>query len=306
MSGVSDAVSDLEFFVLLAGAGSLTNAAQQLGVTSPTVSKRLAALEHRLGVRLMNRTTRRVSLTAEGEAYLNEGARLLGELHMLEQTIAGSRATPRGLLRVHATLGFGRKYIAPAVSAFLQTYPEVEVQLHLGDRAAHPADRGFDVAIHIGETRDSQLTMRTLAHNRRVLCASPAYLRKAGHPQRPTDLQRHKCIVIRESDDTYGTWHLRQGGKTESVKVRGAASTNDGESALCLALGGHGILLRSLWDVAPYLRSGRLQAVLPEWQAPPADIVALYPTRQNMSARIRVFVDFLVKHFEAYRRPDNW
>lgn len=306
MSVGADGVSDLEFFVLLAGAGSLTTAAQQLGVTSPTVSKRLAALERRLGVRLMNRTTRRVGLTAEGEAYLADGSRLLDELHMLEQKIAGARAIPQGLLRVHATLGFGRRHIAPAVSEFLHKYPDVEVQLHLGDRPVQMVEQGFDVAIRIGEVPDSQLTIRTIANNRRVLCAAPGYLSKAGKPKRPADLQIHRCIVIRESDETYGTWHLRQGMKSETVKVRGSASTNDGESAVCLALAGHGILLRSEWDVAPYLRSGRLQTVLPEWEALPANIVVLYPTKHNLSARTRAFVDFLVKHFEPHRRVDSW
>jgi DNA-binding transcriptional LysR family regulator len=167
-------------------------------------------------------------------------------------------------------------------------------------------EHGFDVAIRIGEIPDSQLTMRTIAHNRRLLCAAPAYLRKAGKPKRPADLQTHRCIVIRESDETYGTWHLHQGVKNETVKVRGSVSTNDGECAMRMALDGHGILLRSEWDIAPYLRSGRLQPVLPDWEAPPANIVALYPTRHNLSARTRVFVDFLVKRFESHRGDHSW
>lgn len=306
MSQGGDSISDLEFFVLLAGSGSLTATAQQLGVTAPTVSKRLAALERRLGVRLVQRTTRRMGLTTEGEAYLADGARLLNELHVLEQKLAGARATPRGLLRVHATLGFGRRHIAPAVSEFLHKYPEVEVQLHLGDRPVQLAEQGFDVAVHVGEVPDSRLTMRMIARNRRLLCAAPSYLRQAGQPKRPADLQTHRCIVIRESDETYGTWHLRQGAKNETVKVRGSASTNDGESAVLMALDGHGILLRSEWDIAPFLRSGRLQPVLPGWETPPADIVALYPTRQNLSAKTRVFVDFLARRFAAYRSDSAW
>lgn len=306
MAQGADSISDLEFFVLLAGSGSLTATAQQLGVTSPTVSKRLAALERRLGVRLVQRTTRRMGLTTEGEAYLADGGRLLNELHMLEQKLAGARATPRGLLRVHATLGFGRRHVAPAVSEFLHKYPEVEVQLHLGDKPVQLAEQGFDVAVHVGEVPDSRLTLRMIARNRRLLCAAPAYLRRAGQPKRPSDLQTHRCIVIRESDETYGTWHLRQGAKSETVKVRGSASTNDGESAVLMALDGHGILLRSEWDIAPFLRSGRLQPVLPGWETPPADIVALYPTRQNLSAKTRVFVDFLARRFAAYRGDPPW
>ena len=206
-----DPVSDLSFFVLLARLGNLSAAAQQLGVTPPTVSKRLAALERRLGVRLLHRTTRRVSLSAEGEAYLGEGSRLLGELQVLEQTIAGSRATPRGLLRVHGTLGFGRRHLAPALSAFAREHAEVEVQLTLGDRPVNLVEQGLDVAVTLGGLPDARLTARRLASNHRLLCASPRYLRQAGEPARPAELAGHQCIVLRESDETFGTWHLRQG-----------------------------------------------------------------------------------------------
>lgn len=294
-----DAVADLAFFVLLAKAGSLTAAARELGVTGPTVSKRLMALERRLGARLLNRTTRRVSLTAEGEAYGGEGGRLLAELNMLEQRIAGARAVPRGLLRVHAPLGFGRHYLAPAVSAFLRAYPEVEVQLNLSERPVHMGD-DFDVAVHVGALPDSQLSLRKIASNRRLLCAAPAYLRGAGEPTQPAELRRHQCIVIRENDEAHGVWQFQQQHKAQSVKVGGKASTNDGETALLLALDGHGIVLRSEWHVAPYLRSGRLQQLLPDWQSAAADVVAVYPASQNLSARTRVFVDFLVARFQPY------
>lgn len=298
-----DTVSDLRFFVLLAKCATLARAAQELGVTPPTVSKRLAALEARLGVRLMNRTTRRISLTAEGEAYLREGSRLLDELNVLEHAIAGGHAVPRGLLRVHATLGFGRKHIVPAISRFVKTYPEVDVQLQLSDRPANLVEQGFDVAIRFGDVPDSRLTTRTIAFHRRLLCASPHYLQEFGEPTRPSDLAAHQCIVIRESDETYGTWHLAQGSRVETVKVRGRVSANDGESAMAWALDGHGILMRSEWDAAAYLRSGRLRLVLQDWTLPPANIIAVYPTRQNLSARTRAFVEELVDWFSAQRQP---
>lgn len=296
-----DTVSDLRFFVLLTQHASLARSAQELGITPSTVSKRLAALEQRLGVRLMNRTTRRLSLTSEGEAYLAEGARILEDLDVLEQGIAGSRAMPRGLLRVHATLGFGRRHIVPAISRFVQTYTEVEVQLHLSDRPPNLVEQGFDVAIRVGEIPDSRLTMRTIAFNRRLLCAAPEYLQSAGIPTQPSDLAAHRCIVIRESDDTYGTWYLNSDTRSESVKVRGNLSTNDGGSALAWALEGHGILLRSEWELAPYLRTGALLHVLPDWRFPPANIVAVYPTRRNISARTRAFVDHLAEWYEGHR-----
>lgn len=296
-----DAISDLSFFVLLAKHASLTRAAQELGVTPPTVSKRLAALEQRLGVRLMHRTTRRIALTVEGEAYLTEGARLLNELNVLEQTVAGGRAVPRGLLRVHATLGFGRRHIVPAISRFLRAHPEVEIQLQLSDRPVNLVEQGFDVAIRFGEIPDSRLTTRTIAFNRRLLCASPQYLKECGVPARPGELSSHRCITIRESDETYGTWHLTQGARVETVKVRGRVSVNDGEAALAWALDGHGILMRSEWDAAPYLQSGRLRQVLEGWTLPSANVVAVYPTRQNLSARTRSFVDELADWFSAQR-----
>lgn len=298
-----DPASDLSFFVLLARLGSLTAAAQQMGVTPPTVSKRLAALERRLGVRLLHRTTRRVSLSAEGEAYLVEGARLLGELQVLEQTIAGSKATPRGLLRVHGTLGFGRRHLAPALSAFARVHEQVEVQLTLSERPVNLVEQGIDIAVTLGGLPDVRLTARRLAANQRLLCASPRYLRAAGEPARPAELAGHQCIVLRESDETFGSWHLRQGSRHETVKVHGRLATNDGDTALQWALDGHGILLRSVWDAAPYLRSGRLRPVLADWRLPEADVSAVYPTKQNLSARTRACVDFLADWFLEHPLP---
>ena len=295
-----DSVSDLGFFVLVAKSGSLAAAAQQLGVTPPTASKRLAAIERRLGVRLLNRTTRRMSPTAEGEAFLSEGSRLLDELVVLEQRLTGARAAPRGLLRVHATLGFGRRHVTPLVSTFAARFPQVEVQLHLSDRPASLVEDGFDVGVRVGELADGRLTARRIAANARLLCASPAYLREAGEPARPADLQAHQCIVIRESDETYGSWHLSRGSQRETVKVRGRLSTNDGEAALEWALGGHGILMCSQWDAARHLRSGRLHVVLPQWTLPPADIHAVFPTRKDLSAKTRAFVEHLA---DAFAQP---
>jgi len=296
-----DSFSDLYFFTLLMKQGTLAATAQELGVTPPSVSKRLAALEARLGVRLLHRTTRRISLTAEGETYLSEGARVLSELDALERTVAGAKALPRGLLKVSATLGFGRKHVAPAVSKFARACPEVEVQLHLSDRPVNLVEQGFDASIRIGDLPDARLTARKLASNSRVLCAAPAYLRRAGEPAKPRDLQQHRCIFIRESDETFGAWHLRSGSRQESVKVRGPLSSNDGDCALSWALDGHGILMRSEWDLAPYLRSGRLRPVLTDWKLPPADIYLVFPTKANLSAKTRAFVDFMVERFAPYR-----
>ncbi|MDM0114775.1 LysR family transcriptional regulator [Variovorax sp. J22R133] len=296
-----DTFSDLAFFTLVIKLGTLAAAAQQMGVTPPSVSKRLAALEARLGVRLLNRTTRRISLTPEGETYVSEGARVLAEMDELERRVAGAKAVPRGQIKLSATLGFGRRHVAPALSKFARAYPEVEVQLSLTERPVNLVEQGFDASIRFGELPDARLTARLMARNKRILCAAPAYLRRAGEPTLPGELQRHHCLFIRESDDTYGTWHLRSGSRHETVKVRGPLSSNDGDCALSWALEGHGILMRSLWDAAPYLRSGRLRPVLPDWSLPNADIYLLFPNKGNMSAKTRVFVDFMLKRFEAHR-----
>ena len=300
-----DTFSDLAFFTTLIKLGTLSAAAQEMGLTPPSVSKRLAGLEARLGVRLLNRTTRRISLTPEGEIYVGEGARVLADMDALERRVAGAKAVPRGQMKVSATLGFGRRHVAPALSKFARAYTEVEVQLDLSDRPVNLVEQGYDVSIRLGELPDARLTARLLAANKRVLCAAPSYLRRAGEPNRPGELQRHPCLFIRESDDTFGTWHLRSGTRRESVKVRGPLSSNDGECALTWALDGHGILMRSQWDAAPYLRSGRLRPVLPDWSLPGADIYLVFPTKANMSAKTRVFVDFMLKRFESHRESKD-
>lgn len=300
-----DAFSDLAFFSVVAKAANFTEAAQQLGITPPAVSKRLAGIERRLGVRLLQRTTRRVGLTPEGETYLVEGARVLGELEALERTVSGSQAVPKGQMRVAATLGFGRKHVAPALSAFARRFPDVEVQLQLTDRPVDLVAQGLDLQIRLGELPDSTLTAQLLARNRRVLCASAAYLKRAGAPDHPRELAQHACLFIRENDETFGTWQLTAGARLEKVKVRGPLAANDGECVVGWALDGHGILMRSLWEVAPLLRSGRLRPVLPQWALPPADIYAVFPTRSHLSAKTRALVDHLLEAFEVHRGPGD-
>ncbi|ANN72194.1 LysR family transcriptional regulator [Bordetella bronchialis] len=300
-------LSDLEFFSVLAKHGSLREAARQLGITPPAVSKRLSAIERRLGVRLLHRTTRRASLTPEGETYLLDGARVLEELEALERKVAGSHAAPRGLLRIVSTLGFGRRHISPALSAFALRYPEVEARLTLTDRPVNVIEQGYDLQIRLGELPDSTLTARLLAHNRRVLAASRTYLSKRGHPATPRELAQHACLFIQESDETFGTWHLQSGAHAETVKVRGPLASNDGECVVNWAVAGHGILMRSLWEIAPLLRSGRLLPVLPKWHAA-ADVYAVFPTRSHLSAKTRAAVDFLLDAFREHRldRDGNW
>ncbi|WP_407713826.1 LysR family transcriptional regulator [Comamonas testosteroni] len=298
-----DGFSDLAFFAMLSKEGSMRGAAQQLGVTGPAVSKRLAGLEARLGARLMQRTTRRMSLTPEGERYLVEGGRLLTELGALERAIGGVAAVPQGLIRVNASFGFGRKHIAPALGVFARRFPEVEVQLHLSDRPANLIEDNFDVVIRLGDMPDSRWTARVLARNRRVLCASALYLKEAGEPSTPQELARHACLFIREGDEAFGTWHLRNGSQAETVKVRGPLSANDGESASAWAMAGHGILMRSEWEVGALIREGLLQVVLPEWRLPPADVYVQFHGGAHLPAKTKALVDHLVDVFAPQRPP---
>jgi len=290
--------SDIAFFSLLIKKGGLNSAAQEMGVTPPAVSKRLANLEARLGVRLLNRTTRRISLTPEGDTYLIEGSKVLNDLEALERTIAGSKATPKGTIRIGATLGFGRKYIAPVLSKFARTYKDIEIQLHLTDKPIHALEQDIDLYIHFGNLPDTRLTSRILIPNKRILCASPKYLQRHQAPQTPKDLSQHQCIFLRESNETFGSWHLHSGNKHETIKVRGQLTTNDGESATAWALEGHGILMRSIWEVDPHLQSGRLQQILTDWELPSANISLVIPAKNNMSAAVRALVDFLVVSFK--------
>lgn len=303
-----DSFSDIAFFALLVKQGSMAATAQELGLTPPAVSKRLAAIEKRLGVRLLQRTTRQISLTPEGETYLTDGALVLANLEELERSVSGSRNMPKGIIKIGATLGFGRRYIAPAIAKYSDLYPEVEVQLTLNDRPINIVEKGLDVVIRFGELPDMRLTARLLANNKRLLLATPDYLKKMGAPEHPKDLSKHQCLFLRESDESYGTWHFHQGHKNETVKVHGPLTCNDGGAVLNWTLEGRGIMVRSVWDAQQYIVSGKLKAILTDWQLPNADIYTVFPTRNNLSAKTRAFVDFLDEEFKEHRgkSKQNW
>jgi LysR family transcriptional activator of dmlA len=298
--------SDLGFFSALAGFGSLSASARELGVTTAAVSRRLAQMESRLGVTLVNRTTRRMSLTPEGELYLQHARRILSEIDDLEQLLGGAKEEPKGLLRVNATLGFGRSFVAPIISRFVRKYPQVEVQLQLSVNPPPLTDDAFDVCIRFGAPPDTRVVARHIAPNRRLLCAAPSYLARHGTPKMPHDLTRHNCIGIRQGEEAYGVWRLSSGrgrnAAVEAVKTRGNLTTNDGEIAVNWALEGHGILMRAEWDIDRYLRKGRLVQVLPQHYTPEADIYAVYPQRHQMAVRVRSFVEFVASAL-AQQRP---
>jgi DNA-binding transcriptional LysR family regulator len=246
---------------------------------------------------LVSRTTRRLMLTDEGELFHTQATRLLAELDDMERLVSQNRERPKGLLRVNAPLGFGRTYITPLVSRFVKEYPDVEVQLHLSDHPLSLVDDLFEIGIRFGEIPDARLIARRIASNRRLVCAAPAYLKHKPAPKVPHDLVHHNCIVLRQNDSAYGTWRFAKGKQAETVKVRGTLSSNDGEVCLNWVLDGHGLMLRAEWDIAKYVRTGRLKILLEDYATPDADIFAVYSERNARSPRVRAFTDFLVASF---------
>lgn len=297
----SIAPADLSFFAVVAANSSLSSAARELALSTAAVSKRLSSMEARLGSTLFNRTTRRMSLTEEGAAFHTQARRILADLEGLAQTFNKLGGAPSGLLRVNATLGFGRSHIAPLISTFAHEHKNIEVRLQLSVNPPPISEDAFDVCIRFGEPQGNRVIAKRLAANRRLLVASPAYLKRVGVPESPQDLGKHSCIGIRQGEEAYGVWRLTRtnantkikNAKAEVVKTRGSLSTNDGEIAVNWALDGHGILMRAQWDVERYLKSGRLVQVLSDWQTPPADIYAVYPERHASTLRVKVFVDWL-------------
>jgi DNA-binding transcriptional LysR family regulator len=289
--------ADFRFFSTLVSLGSLSAAARELGLTPAAVSKRLTQMEQRTGVSLISRTTRRMTVTPEGEVYLDYARRILDEVDALSELLGGAKTRPTGLLRVNATLGFGRNHVAPIISQFVSAYPQVSVQLQLSVTPPPLTDDVYDVCVRFGEPPDARVIARRLAPNRRLLCATPSYLARHGTPIAPRDLARHHCIGIRQGDEAYGVWRLTSkrgaSGKSEAIRIKGPLTTNDGEIAVNWALEGHGIVMRAEWDIKDYLADGRLVTVLPDYATPAADIYAVYAQRHQFSTRIRAFVDFL-------------
>lgn len=284
---------ELGFFVLLAKRGNFSETAREIGLTASAVSRRLARLEERLGVRLMNRTTRRVSLTGEGEAYYKQAIKILSQIEDLENSLQNTRKTPSGLLKINATFVFCRKYIAPIISKYKHKNPDVEVQLVLTDAPMNIIEEGFDINIRFGSPPSSNLVQKLLQRNRRFMCAAPSYIEKYGAPKNLNDLQKHNCIILRQEHDIYDIWRFdEQEDEAPSARISGGLSTNDGEVARNWLLEGHGIMLRSEWDIVQHVRDGNLSIISPDFYQT-ANIMAVYPERHQLTAKVRVFIDML-------------
>ncbi|MEM5385827.1 LysR family transcriptional regulator [Paraburkholderia phymatum] len=297
-----DSLPALIAFSRVVSAGSLSAAAREMDLPLSVVSKRLAQLEKSVGVRLIQRTTRRQTLTEEGALFHARVVRILDEIEQAEELLSQRRHEVSGLLRVTAPGQLGRQKIAPLVAGFQLLHPQLDVQLELTDAVVDLVESGFDLAIRFGSLADSSLIARTLAPNFRVLCASPAYLEQHGVPRHPHDLASHRCILI--GDQRRAEWRF-EGDESIAVRIDGAIVTNDGEAAHLLALADAGIAVKSIWDVGDDILAGRLRRVLPHHSMSAAPLHAIYPHSQHLAPRVRVFVDYLRERLAQAWRWDS-
>lgn len=298
-----NALHDFEFFLQLCRAGSLSGAARELDVSPAATSKRLAGLERRLGVQLVSRNTRTMSLTEAGHIYLEEARAIGARIERLDERLGQTRGRGgqalRGTLRINASLGFGRKYMTGLASSFVAEHPEIRIDLALSD---HPLDligERFDIGIRFGALPDSGLHARRIVAHRRLLAAAPAYLERFGVPRHPDALARHNCLILRQNDEAGSVWRFEHDGRRRDVRVAGNLSSNDGEAVVSWALAGHGIVQRAAWEVVPYLARGELIEVLSDFVLPRADISAVYHYRQFVPARVRAFIDFFEQRIRS-------
>lgn len=289
-------------FVEVVARGSLSAAARAEGIAPAMIGRRLDALEARLGVKLMQRTTRKLVLTNEGAAFLEDCQRILSELAEAESAVAERSARASGHLLISAPAGFGRQHVAPLLPSFLAEHREVTLDLNLNDRLVDVIGESVDVAIRIASLSDSSLVGVKLADNHRVVVASPAYLKRHGAPRTLADLAKHNCLAI-SSDGSQRGWTFLDQGKQVTLKVAGNMVCNDGEVLHDWALAGRGLAWRSMWEVGKEIEAGSLKTVLDQYAAPGNDIYAMFAQRRHLPLRIRALVDFL-RH--SYAQPDYW
>jgi DNA-binding transcriptional LysR family regulator len=304
-----DKLKAMETLVSVAMRGSLTAAARAEGVAPAVIGRRLDALEERLGVKLMVRTTRRITLTHEGSAYLEDCQRLLAEIANAEASVSAGGVKAKGHLRVTAPAGFGRRHVAPLVPRFRELHPEVTISLNLSDRVVDLAAEGYDCAVRVGDLPDSSLVSLRLADNRRLCVATPRYLQLHGRPRQPQDLARFDCLTLSSDASQTRGWAFQlpgsQGRPGELVHLRpgGPLDCSDGQVLYEWCLAGYGIAWRSTWEVEADIAAGRLETVLDDFAAAPNGIYAVFPQRKHLALRVRLWIDFLK---DQYGRPGFW
>lgn len=296
-----DTLTGMRLFAEVVDAGSFSEAGRRLGLAASSVSRQVNGLEDALNARLLNRSTRSLSLTHAGEIYYERVRRILSEVTETNAAVMQLEASPRGLLRLNAPVVFGRRHIAPHIAEFCERYPDVSVDLTLTDHFVDVIESGADVVVRVGGLNDSSLIARRLAPNRRVLVASPAYLERFGAPETPEDIAEHRCLVYK-LHVSMAEWVIRdEAGQVHSVKVRGPLTANNAEALHAAALDGLGIALLPTWTVGRHVRAGELVRLLPGYEADLTSeetaIHAIYPHARHLSAKVRAYVDFLVEKF---------
>ena len=308
-----DKLKQLESFVSVATRGSLTAAAIAEGVAPAIMGRRLDALEERLGVKLLIRTTRRITLTHEGSAFLEDCQRIIADVTNAEASVSAGGVKAAGHLRITAPAGFGRRHVAPLVPKFRELHPEVTISLNLSDRVVDIAGEGHDCAVRVGDMPDSSLVSLRLADNRRLCVATPAYLARHGTPQTPADLAKFHCLTLSSDASQTRGWAFRLPQPKETgadavgdvvyMKPAGPLDCSDGQVLHDWCLAGHGIAWRSTWEVESEIAAGKLVAVLEDFTAPPNGIYAVFPQRKHLPLRVRLWIDFLK---ERYGTPGFW
>ncbi|MGE5451052.1 MAG: LysR family transcriptional regulator [Acidobacteriota bacterium] len=298
-----DRLKQIETFVAVATKGSLTAAAVAEGIAPAVIGRRIDALEERLGVKLLVRTTRRITLTHEGSAFLEDAQRLLADLANAEASVSAGGVKASGHLRITAPAGFGRRHVAPLVPRFVAEHPEVSLSLNLSDRLVDLVNEGFDCAIRVGDMPDSSLVSVRLADNRRLCVASPAYLAQRGRPVHPHDITQHECLTLSsEASQTRG-WAFTLDGELIHVRPASRLDCSDGQVLHAWCLEGLGLAWRSLWEVDADVRAGKLVSVLDDHLAPPTGIYAVFAQRKHLPLRLRLWIDFVK---QAYGDPAYW
>ena len=293
-----DRIGDIALFLRVLDLGSISAAARSMDLSVAVASQRLQRLERQLGVRLLHRTTRRLHATAEGAALAERGRALVEDLEALTGELRQAGANVSGTLRMTASASFGRQYLSPVLPEFLARYPKVRISVDLSDVMKDLVSEGFDLAIRIGALEDSTFVARKIAPNRRVLCASPAYLAKHGAPAAPAELAAHECLLLVGSQGRQDVWRMTDhNGRETAVRVNGRFESNYGEVLRDACVAGLGIALHSTWHVSLDLREGRLRRVLPHYRLAESGIYALMPQRRLVPMRVRAFADFLVEKF---------
>jgi DNA-binding transcriptional LysR family regulator len=298
-----DRFKELTTFVEVAQRGSLSAAAREEGITPAMVGRRIDQLEERLGVKLFKRSTRKVTLTPEGTTFFDDCYRLLDDLRSAEDSLTLGAKSASGRLIVTAPTAFGRKHIAPHLPAFIAEHPNLAITLHLSERLVDLKNERFDLAIRIADMKSADLIAAKLARNHRVVCASPAYFKRAGKPKTLAELSRHNCLVTSTEDGVSDTWSFQDKGRQVPVKVGGNLQCNDGEVLTRWAISGEGLAWRSHWEVSEEVKKGRLVTVLDEFAFPGNNIYAVYPERRLLPAKVKFFIEFLRN---AFGDPPYW